>query len=165
MNKSNIQIAIYDNRVEITSPGGLISSLSIDQIKSGISQIRNEAIASVFKYANIIEQWGSGIPRIIELSKEYNLREPEFIDLESSFRVNLFRKSESRKINKSSNNNSKIDKLFIDLIKKNPKITLNEAADSLNLSIATIKRVVARLQNNDIIQRLGNNRKGEWIVK
>lgn len=165
LNKSNIQIAIYDNRVEITSPGGLISSLSIDQIKSGISQIRNEAIASVFKYANIIEQWGSGVPRIIELSKEYNLREPEFIDLESFFRVNLFRKSESRKINKSSNNNSKIDKLFIDLIKKNPKITLNEVADSLNLSIATIKRVVAKLQNNGIIQRLGNNRKGEWRIR
>ena len=36
---------------------------------------------------------------------------------------------------------------------------------SLNLSIATIKRVVAKLQNNDIILRFGNNRKGEWRIK
>ena len=163
--KSNIQIAIYKDRVEVTSPGGLVANLSVEQIKTGISQIRNEAVASAFKYANIIEQWGSGIPRIIELSKEYKIREPEFIDMESSFRVNIFRYSENRKSNKNTaNSNSETDNQFLNIIKNNPKITLNEVANQLNISVATIKRIVAKLQDNGIIYRIGNNRKGEWKI-
>ena len=40
---------------------------------------------------NMIEEWGSGIPKLMREMKEYGLREPEFIDLEIGFRVNLYR--------------------------------------------------------------------------
>ena len=44
-------------------------------IKSG--SIRNEALVNAFSYMNLIEHWGSGIPRIVESVKEAGLREPE----------------------------------------------------------------------------------------
>ena len=78
----NIQIALYDNRLEITSPGMLPSGVSIEKMKNGYSKIRNRAIANAFSYMKIIENWGSGIPRILREFKEYRLREPELILME-----------------------------------------------------------------------------------
>lgn len=48
LDSSNIQVALYDNRLEITSPGGLMRGLTINHIKEGYSKTRNEALASAF---------------------------------------------------------------------------------------------------------------------
>ena len=60
-------------------------------MKEGFSKIRNKALAHAFLYMNLIEEWGTGIPKLIQEMQERNLREPEFIDMESAFRVNLYR--------------------------------------------------------------------------
>ena len=89
---SHIQVAIYDDRLEITSPGGLMPGVTIERMKEGYSKIRNRALAHAFSYMNLVEAWGSGIPKLIRAMKEYGLPEPEFIDMEIGFRVNLYRK-------------------------------------------------------------------------
>ena len=63
-------------------------------MKEGYSKIRNRALAHAFSYMNLIEAWGSGIPKLLEAMKEYGLREPEFQDLEIGFRINLYRNTE-----------------------------------------------------------------------
>lgn len=87
-----VQIALFDDRLEVTSPGMLFGGLSIEDLKAGQSRPRNRGIASAFVAMKIIEQWGTGIPRIIEICKEYELQEPEFIEIGMDFRVNLYRK-------------------------------------------------------------------------
>lgn len=64
-------------------------------MKVGYSQIRNRALAHAFSYMNLIEAWGSGIPKLMEAMRDYGLREPEFCDLEIGFRINLYRKLEN----------------------------------------------------------------------
>ena len=91
LENSCVQIAIYDNRVEITSPGMLYGGLTMEQAISGRSKIRNVCIAEVFSRMGIIEQWGTGLQRMIRGCKEYGVREPEFIDMGDAFRVNLYR--------------------------------------------------------------------------
>ena len=59
--------------------------------KEGYSKIRNEALAHAFSYMNLIEHWGSGIPRIIGKVKAAGLREPEFIGGEVDLRINIYR--------------------------------------------------------------------------
>ena len=61
-------------------------------MKVGLSKIRNKGIAAAFSYMNVVEAWGSEIPKIFREAKEYGLREPELIDMGSDFRVNVFRK-------------------------------------------------------------------------
>ncbi|MEF2876817.1 MAG: ATP-binding protein [Blautia sp.] len=90
---SHIQVAIYDDRLEITSPGGLMPGVTVDRMKEGYSQIRNRGLAHAFSYMNLIEGWGTGIPRLLREMKEYGLREPEFIDMEIALRINLYRNS------------------------------------------------------------------------
>ena len=86
-----IQVAVYDDRLEITSPGKLPMGQTIERMKEGYSKIRNEALAYAFAYMNLIEHWGSGIPRIIDKVKAAGLREPEFIGGEVDLRINIYR--------------------------------------------------------------------------
>ncbi len=55
---------MYDDRVEMTSPGMLFGSLRLQDIREGISIPRNRALVYALTYMNIMEHWGSGIPRI-----------------------------------------------------------------------------------------------------
>lgn len=88
-----IQVALFDDRLEVTSPGMLDNEITIEKMKTGLSKIRNKGIAAAFSYMNIVEAWGSGIPKMFREAKEYGLCEPKLLDMGSDFRVNLYRKA------------------------------------------------------------------------
>ena len=89
---SPYKVTLFDDRLEVTSPGLLDSEITIEKMKSGLSKIRNRGIAAAFSYMNIVEAWGSGIPKMFREAEEYGLREPELIDMAGDFRINLYRK-------------------------------------------------------------------------
>ena len=74
---SDIKFAIFDDRIEITSPGQLPRSLEIDDLESGSSEIRNKVIARFFREIKFIEQWGTGIIKMMDYCCEAGLRSPE----------------------------------------------------------------------------------------
>ena len=90
---SSVQVAVYDDRLEVTSPGGLYKGLTLEQALEGHSTLRNRIIANVFCQMGLIESWGTGLRRIKSLAADFNLPSPEFIDSSIAFRVNLFRKT------------------------------------------------------------------------
>ena len=90
---SNIQIALYDNRLEITSPGRLPAGQQIERMQDGYSKIRNEAIALAFSYMNLIESWGSGFPKINKLLQAYGLEPLEIQYSGNDLRISLYRKN------------------------------------------------------------------------
>ncbi len=102
LHPSSIQVAVYDNRVEVTSLGMLFGSLRLKDIREGISIPRNRALVYAFTYMNIMEHWGSGIPRIIKRCRELGLEEPELMEIAGCFRINLFRFSDKTRIGKST---------------------------------------------------------------
>jgi len=69
----------------------LYGGLTVEQAISGRSKIRNVCIAEVFSRMGIIEQWGTGLQRMIQGCREYGVREPEFIEMGDAFRVNFYR--------------------------------------------------------------------------
>jgi len=89
---SSIQVAVYDDRVEVTSPGMLYGSLDIASIKAGRSETRNRTIARVFDKMHLIESWGTGIRRILEDCANAGLPEPGFSEIGDAFRVEIYRK-------------------------------------------------------------------------
>ena len=92
LDESCVQVALYDDRLEVISPGGLCYGLTLEEALSGRSRQRNRAIAEVFNQMGLIEAWGNGLKSIREGAREYGLPEPEFIEMPETFRVNLFRK-------------------------------------------------------------------------
>ena len=185
-----IQVALYDDRLEVTSPGMLSRDLTIEKMKSGRSKLRNKGIAAVFSYLHLIEGWGSGIPKILEEAKEYGLREPELIDMDGAFRINLYRRpfefdrfgvidprenvisetpahygSESSRSSDRKGNGQPPEERILSMIRRDPEITQETLARALNTSTRTIKRIMHSLQEQNRLIRTGSARKGTWIVK
>ena len=101
MDNACVQIAIFDDRVEVTSPGMLYGGLTLEEAMNGRSKIRNKAIAEVFSRMEIIESWGTGIQRILNRTQEYGLPEPRFQEIGDTFRVDLFKREKPIKPEKA----------------------------------------------------------------
>ncbi len=169
LDHGNIQVAVYDNRLEITSPGKLPMGQTIERMIEGYSRIRNEALANAFSYMNLIEHWGSGIPRINQQLRDAGLCELEFIGGDTDLRINIYRgQNEVNDLNNDPDDlNSSKDDLETSLlvaIETNPELTQKALGEKLGVSTATVKRMLAKLQEEGIVQRKGSNRKGKWIV-
>lgn len=175
LDRNNIQIAIYDNRLEVTSPGKLAMGQTMDRMKEGYSKIRNEALANAFSYMNLIEHWGSGIPRIINTVLEAGLREPEFIGGDIDLRINIYRgqisnfdpndpKDDPNDPKDDPNEFDNIENLVLSILKDNPLISRREISIQLNVSDSTIKRTLSRLKKTNLIKREGSTRNGKWII-
>ncbi len=84
-----IHVAIYDDRIEIENQGLLTPGLTIEDIRSGVSKLRNRVIGRVFRELNLIEQWGSGFQRMADSCREMSLPEPNFEEVSLRFRVTI----------------------------------------------------------------------------
>ena len=81
---AHIRVAMYDDRIEITSPGGLLDQLSKeDYLYKEVSMLRNPVIGNVFFRLQLIEQFGTGVQRIIA-SYKHCKRQPVF-DISENF--------------------------------------------------------------------------------
>lgn len=76
-----IRVAFFDDRIEVENPGILLPGLTYEDMRNGISKIRNPVIARVFRELKLIEQWGSGIPRIFRETADLGFPEPQIMEL------------------------------------------------------------------------------------
>jgi len=84
----SIIINVNDKHIEFISIGGLLPGISTEDIRNGISQLRNENLAKVFQRLNLIETYGTGIRRIFSLYE--NCPVPVTIDVTpNSFKITL----------------------------------------------------------------------------
>ena len=168
----NIQVAIFDDRLEVTSPGMLLNNVSIKKMMEGYSKPRNPAIANAFAYMKIIEKWGTGIPRIFRECREYGLPDPELIDFDGDFRVNMYRNTAidySPRVNNRVNDrvNDKVNEIeekILKFIDNDPTITITQLSMELELSRKTIAAKLKTLKEKKMIERVGSSRKGYWKI-
>lgn len=95
LDDSCIQVSIFDDRLEVLSPGMLYGGLDMKSALEGKSKCRNAAISEAFYYMGLIEAWGTGLGRIRRSCQEYGLREPVIEEFGDGFRVVFFRKGVS----------------------------------------------------------------------
>ena len=76
-----LRIAVYDDRVEIENPGILLPGLTMEDIRQGVSRLRNKVIGRVFRELGLIEQWGSGIRRMFDEANSLGLPEPRIEEI------------------------------------------------------------------------------------
>ncbi|WP_296817270.1 ATP-binding protein [uncultured Megasphaera sp.] len=142
-------------------------------MKEGFSKVRNCALANALAYMNLIEQWGSGFPRIFRDCRDYGLKEPEIIDFEGDLRVNLYRRTDQTTdqtgrtdqtgINLPVNLTDK-ENIVLPYLQKRPDSTQQKIAAATSMSLGTIKYHTKKLQEKGCLQRIGTHRKGSWGV-
>ena len=168
----NIQVALFDDRLEVTSQGMLLNNVTISKMMEGYSKPRNPAIARAFAYMKIIEKWGTGIPRLFEACEEYGLPKPELVDFDGDFRVNMYRKRDTDTGTQSRVNDEVIvhvnDKVnnevndLLDYLKIHPEYTVTQIAEHFEVSRKTIAARLKKLKEKGYIERVGSSRKGYW---
>jgi len=82
-----IQMAFFDDRLEIENPGLLPFGLTLQDMRDGVSRLRNRVIGRVFQELGFIEQWGSGIQRMTAACLERGFDAPRFEEIGTHFRV------------------------------------------------------------------------------
>ena len=187
LDNSCVQVALYDDRLEVTSPGGLCYGLTLEEAISGRSKQRNRIVAEVFNQMGLIEAWGTGLRNIRKAAKEYSLPEPQFIEMTGTFRVNLFRglspMEDRQKIGKTSAKNLKsigetsvkarksigvelnaTQKSIIDLLSENVQMSGTELAEQIGISKRNIETNIKKLKEKGILVRHGSARAGYWEI-
>ena len=173
LDRACVQVAVYDDRVEITSPGMLCGGLTIEQIKEGGSKIRNRCIAEVFSRMRIIESWGTGVKRMFSSCREYGIKEPELKEIGDSFRVNLYRPSYSEVHQSSPKSSPKSSPMklnatqqkIVNMIADNSKITQTVMAERLGITARAVKKNIKELAEMNVLERVGTARSGYWNLK
>ncbi len=84
-----LRLSSFDDRLEVENPGLLPFGLTVEDLRHGVSKLRNRVIGRVFHALGLIEQWGSGIQRMSAACREAGLAEPVFEELATRFRVTI----------------------------------------------------------------------------
>jgi predicted HTH transcriptional regulator len=169
---SEIHVDMYDDRLEIVSPGGMpdgkrIQDLNIDDVAS---IRRNPVICDLFSRLKLMERRGSGLRKIIDQYPEDAT--PSFRSTEQSFVV-MLKNLNYGKVSMPSGIDIGVENGIDDGIEKNakkiliaifadPKITQKSLAAETGLSVRTVARELKRMRDTGVIRRIGSDRAGYW---
>ena len=171
---SEIHVDMYDDRLEIVSPGGMpdgkrIQDLNIDDVAS---IRRNPIICDLFSRLKLMERRGSGLRKIIDQYPEDAV--PIFRSTEQTFIVTLKNLNYGRVStpcgddagveNGLDNGVDKNTDLILIAIVENVKITQKEISAKTGLSTRTVSREIKSLRDSGIIRRIGSDRSGYWEI-
>ena len=133
----SVQISMYADRIEITSPGSLPKGLTMDKLGT-LSVKRNPLTYRILRDVKFMEGIGTGIPRMYSEMRKHNLPDPKFEDLGNFFRVTLQnRLASKRKIIESASDLSPRQKRALAYLQKNKVITSKTYAQLNGVSIPT----------------------------
>ncbi len=167
---SHIQIAIFDNRLEIQNPGMLPFGFTMEDFKSGVSRIRNRVIARTFHELNLMEEWGSGYRRIIEACRSGGYPEPKWEELGTMIRVTFFPHSQSLLPGKTARTlvteeeMREIEKAILSLFKKGDLLPFREIFKKIKppISERSLRYSLARLKEQGLLVSKEKGRATMW---
>ena len=156
-------IEVFDDRVEISNPGGLVSAVPRNEFGKR-SASRNPLIFGLFERMRLVEQIGSGIARMRDVMREEGLTPPEF-NIDGMFTVTLrrpfdFEKWVEKWVEKLTDNRVKI----LREVHNNPKVTKKELEQAVSISASAIDNNIDALKNLGLLTREGSDKGGNWKI-
>jgi ATP-dependent DNA helicase RecG len=156
-------IEVFDDRVEISNPGGLVSAVPRNEFGKR-SASRNPLIFGLFERMRLVEQIGSGITRIRDVMYDEGLTPPEF-NIDGMFTVTLRRPFDFEKwvvnwVEKLTDNRVKI----LREIHNNHKVTKKEIEQAVGISASAIDNNINILKDLGLLSREGSDKGGYWKI-
>ena len=159
----NIQIRIFDDRLEIWSPGLLPKELNIKSLLAENRSIpRNRGMAKIFHDIGFIEGWGTGFQRMVAGCATNGNPKPEFMEMTGAFVVKFIRKPASEGTNGGINEGTN---RTMEFIRKNPGKRVIEIATAMNIPSKTIERWIKRLREEGKITFTGARKTGGYFAR
>ena len=172
---SEVHLDIYDDRLTVTSPGGMYNGMLIQDldIKDVSSERRNPILANVMAQLDYMEKRGSGLSRICNETKALDgykdELKPVFKSTPTQFRTIIFASSDTPNVgdhvgDMSETKLTERQQKMLNLIKESPTITGKQMSETLSVSQRTIERDLSALQKIGVLKREGKDNDGVWVV-
>ena len=146
-----IRVLMFDDRIEVYSPGGLPPNLSEQEYLAGnYSKLRNPIISNVFYRLNIVEIFGTGIRRIKEAYSR-SLSQPVFEVFENSIKVVL-------PVVKSEDMLSKEEMLVYNALSKVGGKSISEVLEAVPYAKTKARKILNKLMDQELVEVTGNGR-------
>lgn len=165
--RSQPLFSIFNDRIEIFSHGGLPAGETKEDFFRGISCPRNDALMRIFNNMHISEHTGHGIPVIL---RRYG---KEVFDITDNY-INVIIPFDSEVMKSVGNNvgnnvgnyqsNDQIVNEVIALILENNRVSAKKMSDQLGVTSRTVERIISKLKNQGILERVDGTR-GYWLIK
>jgi ATP-dependent DNA helicase RecG len=159
-----VRLFIFDNRIEIISPGHLPDNLTVERILTGISNIRNPILVSyVAKGLLPYHGLGSGIKRALDAWPRV-----DFIDDRDSclFTATIHRQpvEELTLVKGFLKTSGKTSGKILAALKQDGSLTIPTLAAMIGVTERSIERNIKKLQTQNHLQRIGPAKGGHWEV-
>ncbi|MDO4777948.1 MAG: helix-turn-helix domain-containing protein [Tissierellia bacterium] len=168
---SEVHIDMYDDRLEIYSPGGMFDGTFIQEQNPYqiSSKRRNPIIADIFSRMNLMERRGSGLKKILDsyqVQEKYNEDlKPEFRSTQSSFFIILknlnYNSSDKVAINVDKNQ----EQIVLDFAKENKLFKTKDIEILLSVKSARARRILSKMVENNLLESIGENRNRQYRLK
>lgn len=182
---SEVHIDMFDDRIEIYSPGGMVSGISLKgkNLLKIPSKRRNPVLADIFSRLKYMERRGSGFKKILadyEGQEEFDESKMPVFDADNDdFTLTLYNLnygndyvSQGNEIEGGMQDDTQDDtqcdtqddtqEKIIKMIKVNPQVSTAGMAKELGISVATVKRKIKKMPN---VSYVGSGYSGHWEVK
>ncbi|MEN6414296.1 MAG: DUF977 family protein [Veillonellales bacterium] len=150
--RASTLISIYNDRIEFTSIGGLVSGVTLNDVLMGISVCRNTKLANVFYRLELIEAYGTGVRKIMN-AYEGSGKTPQIETSDNAFKIilpNLNAQTEKKQI---SDERDSQEETVIQLARKQGMVTRQEVESLLGIGQTTSGRLLKKMmENGQLIQ-------------
>ena len=155
---SGVQISMFENRIEIVSPGGLPEGMDEEQYYRGLTSLsRNPIISNVFFRLNLIEQFGTGIKRILDSYKRYKVK-PSFDIQKYQIRIVLpVTNFDYTKLEKKE--------AILSYLHAYPNSSRQSIENSLKIDKSTLIRRLNELDEQGLVSKSGNGPSTTYYCK
>ena len=144
-----IRVAIFDDRLEVENPGLLPFGLTLADLPHGISKLRNRVIGRVLHELGLVEQWGSGVPRMLAACRESGLSPPVWNEIGVRLRVTL------RTERVGGVDVDPTDRSILDLLEHGAQRSTREIAGAIGLSPRATRTRLGKLVARGLVREIG----------
>ena len=156
--ESQIRVLMFDDRIEVVSPGGLPSGITVNEYLAGkLSALRNRNLANVFYRLGFVEIFGTGIIRIKQLYEE-SLAKPEFEVSENAIKVVL-------PIFENNFNLSEDEKAIYKVLSKTMLKSISEIAPYVPFGKSKTTQLLKSMGQKGVVIVEGKGRSTKYIKK
>ena len=167
-------VYMFDDRIEIISHGGLPAGETVDMFYRGISKPRNPALMRVLRDLGYVERTGHGVPNIVAKYGQSAFEiAPSYINVVLPFDTDVMvsRKRDATAngtVNGTVNGIVKLsdnESALLRELRNDGQITIQQLASTLNCSRRTVARILQKMRENGILERVGSDKTGYWRIK
>ena len=155
---SQIRVSMYDDKIEVVSPGGLPSGITEDEYLSGkLSVLRNRNLANVFYRLGFVEIFGTGITRIKQIYSEASVK-PSFEVSENAIQIVL-------PVYEESTNLTEDEKIVYKLLSKNMLKSMSEIAPYISFGKSKTTKILKDMEQKGVIAIEGKGKGTKYRIK